>query len=50
MSPSAKKFFVRSTCLLVRPIPSRARLFSVETGTGKTFHCESEPSVSGFAV
>ena len=47
ISPRAKKFFVRSTCLFVSPRPSSARLLRVEIGTLKTFHCLSEPSVSG---
>ena len=36
MTPRAKKFFVRSTCLAVMSSPSRARALSVEIGIAKT--------------
>ncbi len=47
MTPSAKKFLVRSTCLEVISRPSRARALSVETGISKTEYGLSVPSVSG---
>ena len=50
ISPRAKKFFVRSTCLFVRPRPSRARLLSVEMGTEKRCQADSDPSVRGFVA
>ena len=48
ISPSAKKFFVRSFCLVVMSSPSSERSLSVEIGTSKTVKAFSEPSVSGF--
>ena len=48
MIPSAKKFFVRSTCLVVISRPSSARALSVEIGISKTLYCLRLPSVSGF--
>ena len=45
--PSAKKFLVRSFCLLVMSRPSSERSLSVEIGTSKTVKALSEPSVSG---
>ena len=36
MTPRAKKFLVRSTCLAVMSRPSRARALSVLTGISKT--------------
>ncbi len=36
MIPSAKKFFVRSFCLLVMSSPSSERSLSVEIGISKT--------------
>ena len=50
MRPSAKKFFVRSTCLLVMSSPSSAFALRVEIGTSKTLYCLSDPSVSGLAA
>jgi hypothetical protein len=47
MTPSAKKFFVRSTCLLDISSPSRARALSVLIGISKRLYCLSDPSVSG---
>ena len=47
MIPSAKKFLVRSFCLLVMSSPSSERSLSVEIGTSKTMKSLSEPSVSG---
>ena len=48
MSPSAKKFFVRSFCLVVMSSPSSERSLSVEIGISKSCTALSEPSVSGF--
>jgi hypothetical protein len=47
MTPSAKKFFVRSTCLGVMSRPSSARALRVVTGISWTLYALSEPSVSG---
>jgi len=48
MMPRAKKFFVRSFCLLVMSRPSSDRSLSVEIGISKRAYCFSEPSVRGF--
>ena len=48
MSPSAKKFFVRSFCFEVMSRPSSERSLSVEIGISKVVNGLSEPSVSGF--
>ncbi len=50
MRPSAKKFFVRSTCLAVMSSPSSARALSVETGISKTVYALSESSASGLVA
>ena len=47
MIPSAKKFFVRSFCLVVMSSPSSERSLSVEIGISKMVYALSEPSVSG---
>ena len=47
MSPRAKKFLVRSFCLVVMSSPSSERSLRVEIGTSKTVYGLSEPSVSG---
>ena len=47
MMPKAKKFLVRSTCLLVMSRPSSARALSALMGIEKTVYDLSEPSVSG---
>ncbi len=47
MSPSAKKFLVRSFCLLVMSSPSSELSLRVEIGTSKTVNALSEPSVNG---
>ena len=47
MIPRAKKFLVRSFCLLVISSPSSARSLSVEIGISKSVYGLSEPSVSG---
>ena len=47
ISPSAKKFLVRSICFEVMSSPSSERSLSVEIGTSKTVYALSEPSVSG---
>ena len=50
MIPSAKKFFVRSFCLVVMSSPSSERSLSDEIGISKVVYAFSEPSVSGFAA
>ena len=50
MIPSAKKFLVRSFCLVVMSSPSSERSLSVEIGISKVVNALSEPSVSGFAA
>ncbi len=47
MRPRAKKFFVRSTCLLVISRSASAFALSVLIGTGNTRYAFSESSVSG---
>jgi len=48
--PRAKKFLVRSTCLLVRPRLSSARELSVPIGMENRFQDLSEPSTRGLLV
>jgi hypothetical protein len=50
MIPRAKKFFVRSFCLLVMSSPSRDRSLRVEIGISNRAYCFKEPSVRGFAA
>ena len=47
MMPSAKKFLVRSFCLLVMSRPSSARSLRVLMGISNTFQELSDPSLSG---
>ena len=50
MTPSAKKFLVRSFCLLVISRPSSERSLRVEIGISNVVYGLSDPSVSGFVA